>query len=370
MAAYDFPDTAGRPTDGSFSYTAPTGEVYSWNGYAWVIASGTNLNVYVKKAGDTMSGGLSVPANATATQVPQVQEVVKKAGDTMTGELTVPRFNVQANGNAYFAGDYLLVMPEGTDGTGMAEGTCPQDGWYVIGPTEPVTGRVGSMVSQLSTQSSANVVLTKKNPATTNAKYIDFWHKGLQTGSVTLQTATSVKFNTTSDYRLKENVVPIAEASSKLKQLKTYGYNFITNPEIPMLGFLAHEVAEVLPAVVTGEKDAVDEEGRISPQQMDYSLLTPILTAALQETLARVETLEAEVQQLKGGQSQKKAKILKLLFIKYQLQIVKRLALVNRFIILQQAELQHHACVSTLVFHLKSNVQIPHGNIAPYLRHY
>jgi hypothetical protein len=330
MAAYDFPDTAGRPTDGSFSYTAPTGEVYSWNGYAWVIASGTNLNVYVKKAGDTMSGGLSVPANATATQVPQVQEVVqkagdtmsgalnvpanatatqvpqvqevvKKAGDTMTGELTVPRFNVQANGNAYFAGDYLLVMPEGTDGTGMAEGTCPQDGWYVIGPTEPVTGRVGSMVSQLSTQSSANVVLTKKNPATTNAKYIDFWHKGLQTGSVTLQTATSVKFNTTSDYRLKENVVPIAEASSKLKQLKTYGYNFITNPEIPMLGFLAHEVAEVLPAVVTGEKDAVDEEGRISPQQMDYSLLTPILTAALQETLARVETLEAEVQQLKGG---------------------------------------------------------------------
>ena len=90
MAAYDFPDTTGRPTDGSFVYTAPTGEVYSWNGYAWVSASGTNISGYVKKAGDTMSGALSVPANAISTQVPQVQEVVQKTGDTMTGALNVP----------------------------------------------------------------------------------------------------------------------------------------------------------------------------------------------------------------------------------------------------------------------------------------
>jgi len=90
MAAYDFPDTTGRPTDGSFVYTAPTGEVYSWNGYAWVSASGTNISGYVKKAGDTMSGALSVPANAISTQVPQVQEVVQKTGDTMSGDLTAP----------------------------------------------------------------------------------------------------------------------------------------------------------------------------------------------------------------------------------------------------------------------------------------
>jgi hypothetical protein len=113
MAAYDFPATTGQPTDGSFLYTAPTGEVYSWNGYAWVIASGTNINVYVKKAGDTMSGALSVPANAISTQVPQVQEVVQKTGDTMTGDLTVP--NLVATNDVTATGDVSGTIVKATD---------------------------------------------------------------------------------------------------------------------------------------------------------------------------------------------------------------------------------------------------------------
>jgi hypothetical protein len=113
MAAYDFPDTTGRPTDGSFVYTAPTGEVYSWNGYAWVSASGTNISGYVKKAGDTMSGALSVPANAISTQVPQVQEVVQKTGDTMSGDLTVP--NLVATNDVTATGDVSGTIVKATD---------------------------------------------------------------------------------------------------------------------------------------------------------------------------------------------------------------------------------------------------------------
>ena len=71
--------------------------------------------------------------------------------------------------------------------------------------------------------------------------------------------------------------------------------------EFQMLVFLAHEVQEVLPSVVTGTKDAVDEDGKDDYQQMDYSKLTPILTAALQEAITRIEALEAEVQSLKDG---------------------------------------------------------------------
>lgn len=140
MAAYDFPDTTGQPTDGSFLYTAPTGELYSWNGYAWVIASGTNINVYVKKAGDTMSGALSVPANAISTQVPQVQEVVQKSGDTMTGDLTAPVVKATDHIEGVYKELVIDKAPAGTDTTCTFEpwmkrtvirfDSSPQDGTF------------------------------------------------------------------------------------------------------------------------------------------------------------------------------------------------------------------------------------------------
>ena len=86
MTAYDFPPTAGEPTDGSFKYTAPTGVVYEWNGYSWTV-SVIDVSKYVKKAGDTMTGALNVPANATGSEVPRVDEVVRIGGDVMTGSL-------------------------------------------------------------------------------------------------------------------------------------------------------------------------------------------------------------------------------------------------------------------------------------------
>ena len=67
-----------------------------------------------------------------------------------------------------------------------------------------------------------------------------------------------------------------------------------------MLGFLAHEVAEVVPEAVSGEKDAVDEEGKIDPQGIDQGKLVPLLTVALQETLAKVESLETRIEQLEA----------------------------------------------------------------------
>ncbi|WP_082849558.1 MULTISPECIES: tail fiber domain-containing protein [unclassified Sulfitobacter] len=76
-------------------------------------------------------------------------------------------------------------------------------------------------------------------------------------------------------------------ATDRLKSLKPSRFNFLVDPEKTVDGFIAHEVQEVVPEAVTGEKDGEEM------QAMDAAKLVPLLTAALQEALARIEALEA-----------------------------------------------------------------------------
>ena len=112
-------------------------------------------------------------------------------------------------------------------------------------------------------------------------------------GSV-LVNGSGVTYNTSSDYRLKENQVSISDAISKVKQLKPYTFNFKADSTTKIDGFFAHEVQEVVPHAVSGEKD--DEQ----MQSMDYGKLTPLLTASLQEAISEIETLKTEVAALKS----------------------------------------------------------------------
>ena len=70
--------------------------------------------------------------------------------------------------------------------------------------------------------------------------------------------------------------------------------------ELVVDGFLAHEVQEVVPNAVYGEKDAVEEDGRVKPQQLDHSKLVPLLTSALQEALNKIDELEARLSNLEN----------------------------------------------------------------------
>ena len=119
-------------------------------------------------------------------------------------------------------------------------------------------------------------------------------------GSITSST-TAVQFNTSSDYRLKENVVDLADGINRVKQLSPKRFNFIADADTTVDGFLAHEAQTVVPEAVTGTKDEVDDEGNAVIQGIDQSKLVPLLTAALQEAIARIETLETEVQSLKSN---------------------------------------------------------------------
>jgi hypothetical protein len=113
-------------------------------------------------------------------------------------------------------------------------------------------------------------------------------------------TANTTSYNTSSDYRLKENIIPMTGALDKVSKLKPVLWNWKHAPEVIGQGFIAHELAEVIPDAVSGEKDAVDDEGKPVYQGVDTSFLVATLTAAIQEQQtiindlkARVETLEA-----------------------------------------------------------------------------
>ena len=112
-----------------------------------------------------------------------------------------------------------------------------------------------------------------------------------------------------SDYRLKENVVSINDGIAKVKQLNPLRYTFISNPDHICEGFFAHEAQAVCPQSTTGVKDDIATEdigtaikkGDPVYQQMDYSKLVPLLTAALQEAITKIETLESKVATLEGS---------------------------------------------------------------------
>ena len=134
-------------------------------------------------------------------------------------------------------------------------------------------------------------------------------YNGTQRGSIQTD-GTVIAFNTGSDYRLKENEVALTDGITKVKQLKPYTFNFKDSPNKIDQGFFAHEVQPVVPGAVSGTKDAVHSEdkdsdgikaGDIDAQQMDYAKLTPLLTAALQEAITKIETLEAKVAALESA---------------------------------------------------------------------
>jgi hypothetical protein len=117
-------------------------------------------------------------------------------------------------------------------------------------------------------------------------------------GSITTSGSTTA-YNTSSDYRLKEDVQPMVGSVDRLMALKPVNFAWKVDGS-RVDGFLAHEAQEVVPECVTGEKDAVDDEGNPQYQGIDQSKIVPLLTAALQEALTKIEALEARVAALEG----------------------------------------------------------------------
>lgn len=129
-----------------------------------------------------------------------------------------------------------------------------------------------------------------------NGQLLQFYRDtGSTVGNISV-TTTGTTYNTTSDYRLKENIEPLPSVLEALAALKPCSFNFKLEPDSRVMGFIAHELAEIVPAAVTGEKDEVDPEtGAPIYQGVDLSKLVPLLVAALQELTTEVAMLKAKL---------------------------------------------------------------------------
>jgi len=214
------------------------------------------------------------------------------------------RMRIDSSGNVRLANTSMNIDNSGNTATGLSVAS---------------TG-----VTHIAT-SGNNTSLVIQRVSDTGTDYAVFFMYGSAgVGSITVN-GSSTAYNTSSDYRLKENVVDLTGASARVNQLNPSRFNFIADgTDTAVDGFLAHEVATVVPEAITGTKDAMkDEEYEVTPavldddgnvtteavmgtrsvpdyQGIDQSKLVPLLTAALQEALTEIASLKTRVEALEA----------------------------------------------------------------------
>jgi hypothetical protein len=145
----------------------------------------------------------------------------------------------------------------------------------------------------------SNMYLNRAWSAGQDDRQIAFLVNGSTVGTIT-SNASSTSYVTSSDYRLKHDIAPMTGALAKVQALKPCTYKWNVDGSAGD-GFIAHELAEVCPTAVHGEKDAVNEDGSIKPQGVDTSFLVATLTAAIQEQQALITQLTARITALEGA---------------------------------------------------------------------
>ena len=142
---------------------------------------------------------------------------------------------------------------------------------------------------------SDSLIIRKASTAGTLAR---FYYTSTSVGTITTN-GTTTTYGTSSDYRLKENVQPMTGGLATVAALKPVTYDWIIDKSAGE-GFIAHELQVVIPAAVTGEKDALDKDGSIKPQGVDFGKIVPHLVAAMQEQQATIQELTTRLAALEA----------------------------------------------------------------------
>jgi hypothetical protein len=206
-------------------------------------------------------------------------------------------------GNNYIYGnettDFVAIATNGSERARITSG-----GRFLLNTTSTVVsgdeicGMIGtSGIGVKCTGGSANFAASFWNDATSGDNvFVNFYTEtgGTLRGTITYNRAGGlVAYNTTSDYRSKDIFGPVQNSGATIDALKVYeGQMKGASQSRPML--VAHEAQEHAPYAVTGEKDAVNEDGTPKYQQMDVSALVPLLLAEIQSLRARVAQLETK----------------------------------------------------------------------------
>ena len=172
-------------------------------------------------------------------------------------------------------------------------------GNVMVGTTSPIQNGIFSVLSSASTAglrttapAGSGVVLDVSRTSATGDMVYFRTSSTTLAGYITCPTGTTTSYVSVSDYRLKENVQPMTTGLAIICSLKPVTYDWISD-NLQGEGFIAHELQEVIPLAVTGDKDAVNQDGSIKPQGVDYSKIVVHLVAALQELDAKFEAYKA-----------------------------------------------------------------------------
>jgi hypothetical protein len=230
-------------------------------------------------------------------------------GSSISGasSTTALGFNNYWNGSNYIykltaaAGDYRqtalghawYTAASGTAGNAITftqAMTLDASGNLLVGTTT-TSGNAGGLKLSNVSGNRGEITFSNNSGASDYVARFNYGSTPTLVGNITVSSG-GTSFVTTSDYRLKESVVPLSGGLARVNALKPSTYKWKadgSNGE----GFIAHELAEVVPLAVTGVKDAVNADASINPQGVDLSKVVPVLVAAIQELTARVQTLEA-----------------------------------------------------------------------------
>ena len=286
--------------NGTTGITTPDVTSDSYTGALAVNASAPDNSLVVDASGNVGIGTTSPNAPLTVyrtgdgTYASNLAETESKAGLIINPESNGS--SVKLNFAKAVGGDGVILQSTNGSATGAYNVVVNPFGGNVLvhcltQPSSSVTGfgatyaANGPQLYWGTSSTGSKIVLSMNNP-------------NGQVGYI-LTSGSSTTYATSSDYRLKEDWQPMTGASERVKALKPVNFAWKADGS-RVDGFLAHEAQAVVPEAVTGEKDAVDAEGKPVHQGIDQSKLVPLLTAALQEALAEIETLKARVSALEA----------------------------------------------------------------------
>jgi hypothetical protein len=278
---------------GHFWFTAPSGT--AGNAISFTQAMTLDASGYLL-VGATSSAGVGVSRLQVGSTGAATSQILVQSTTTHLGVYASSAAEMYM---AYATGSALIFGNGPADGSTFTErARIDSSGTFFVAKTSTASDvtTAGGFIAATgkavftTTDDTQPLVLARNN---TTGALIEFFYGGSIRGSVSTN-GTSTAYNTSSDYRLKNTIAPMTGALAKVALLKPCTYKWNADGSDGE-GFIAHELAEVVPQCVTGEKDAVDAEGKPQYQGIDTSFLVATLTAAIQEQQAIINSLKARL---------------------------------------------------------------------------